>query len=362
MADALRISRRAALGRLAAGAGLVAARPRLLGARRAEYDCAALAGQRISWLVGWSIGGGYDVYSRLLEPVLEGAFRAEVVVENVPGASGLVAARRLSAAAPDGRTLGILNGTGLVVAPSSGGVTAPVLERDFTILARVVEHRQTLSVGTRSGLTTLDQFVALGRRRPIVLGGTGPATVNVLLGALVGELFGIDVRLVLGFPGSLQITASVRRGELDGMVIGDESLVGTDDEVLPLATFQLPGTAGQGSDVPNLLGEGSLLDRRPQLFPNPAEAREDLAAIEAIIAVGRLIAAPPGMVTPFQRCLESTVLTSLRDPELVRRAAQARRTLAPAPASEVARNLALAREAVPRFDALLATALSRTGR
>ena len=361
MAEIPRISRRAAIGRLAAGAGFVAAGPRVLGAAPRQDACAALAGQRIDWLVGWSIGGGYDVYSRLIEPVLEDALRAEVVVKNAPGASGLVAARRLSAATPDGRTLGILNGTGLVVAPSAGGLAAPVLDGDFTVLARIVDHRQSLVVGAHLGVTSLDQFVALGRRRPIVLGATGPATVNVLLGALVGDLFGIDTRLVLGFPGSVQVIASVRRGELDGMVVGDETQAGA-DEVLPLALFQLarPGEAGGG--VPNLLDDGSLIDRQPRLFPNPEKARADLAAIEALVGVGRLIAALPGVAPPLQRCLESAILTSLRHPELTRRATRARRSLVPASAAEVFRHLALARQAMPRFDNLLATALGRAGR
>ena len=337
------ISRRAALGHLAAGAGLLVAGSNPIGAR-VLGTCPQLEGQRINWLVGWTPGGGYDAYSRLLEPVLEAALDAEVVVENIPGAAGVVAARRLSGARPNGRTLGILNGTGLMIAPYTNPAYAPDLERDFTVLARVVDHRQMLVVGTHLGVKTVEELVALGKRRPIVLGNTGPTTINVLLSALVGDLFGIDVRLVIGFPGSVQVIASVLRGDLDGAVAGEESMLGVDG-LIPLVRFMDEGDPlGNGNRVPGLTGSGSLLERRPELFPNAPKAREDIRAIEALVGVGRVIAAPPRLPAELRQCLESAVVSSLA-----------------APAADVLRHVEAAQRAVPRFQGVLRRLLGRAG-
>ena len=72
--------------------------------------CPGLAGERVRWIVPYSPGGGYDVYSRLLEPFYEEAIGAEIVVENRPGIGGRAGVRMIRDADPDGLTLGIVNG------------------------------------------------------------------------------------------------------------------------------------------------------------------------------------------------------------------------------------------------------------
>ena len=72
---------------------------------------ACIEGARVRWIVGWSPGGGFDTYSRLAEPFIEKALGAQIVIDNVRGAGGRVGALMLSRSRPDGRTLGILNGS-----------------------------------------------------------------------------------------------------------------------------------------------------------------------------------------------------------------------------------------------------------
>jgi len=362
VAEPGRISRRIALERLAAAAGLMAFAPSRPAARQAGA-CAALSGARISWLVGWSPGGGYDVYSRLVEPALEAELGAEIAVENVPGAGGVVAARRLMAARPDGRTLAILNGTGLLISPSTASVETPDLLRDFTLLARIVNLQQALTVGTHLGVHRIEDLMTLGRRRPIVLGATGVSTVNALIAALVGELFAIPVRLIVGFPGTVQILASVVRGDLDGAVTNEETQVGVRG-IVPLLRVSAEGLHDEpdGVIIPSLAGPGSLLDRRIDLFADPVKAREDVAAVEALTGVGRLVAAPPRMEDPLRRCLEQAVAAALGSSSLERDARRAGRSLVPAPASQVRTRAEQARLAVPRFAGVVQKALAGSGR
>ena len=99
--------------RAIAGAGLIA----LLGSL---WSCPAAAqeaereffrGKTMRLVVGSGVGGGYDVYARLIAPYLSRALEATVVVENQPGAGGITSLNRLYVTPPDGLTLSFANGT-----------------------------------------------------------------------------------------------------------------------------------------------------------------------------------------------------------------------------------------------------------
>ncbi|MCA9736532.1 MAG: hypothetical protein KC645_02810 [Gemmatimonadetes bacterium] len=358
-------TRREALALLAGASGALALAPRVMeaaaeahGSDRTGRQCPTLRGRRLSWLVGWSPGGGYDLYSRLLERPLERTLEAEVVVENVPGASGIVAARRIARARPDGRTLGILNGGGLLLAPWSNPGFAPDLEADFSVLGRILPHDQTLLVRTDSGFGALADLVTAGRSRALVFGATGPTTINVLLTAVLEDLFGVQVEIVLGYPGSQELLASVERGDLDAAVIGDESA-----ELMralrPLLRFSAEGSDSGGA--PPLLGPDGLLETQPALFPDPDRARADAAALDELMAVGRLVAAPrlPGSLAS---CLEAAVVSALADPELSAAAGRAGRSVRPASSSTALRHVRAAKVALPRFATRVERAIGRATR
>ncbi|MEO1017695.1 MAG: tripartite tricarboxylate transporter substrate binding protein, partial [Pseudomonadota bacterium] len=65
-----------------------------------EPSCTPLEGETIRWIVPYSPGGGYDTYSRLIEPVLERHLQAEIAMVNMPGAGGMLGAKSISAAEP----------------------------------------------------------------------------------------------------------------------------------------------------------------------------------------------------------------------------------------------------------------------
>jgi hypothetical protein len=70
--------------------------------RADDAEKAFYAGKTVRMVVGAGVGGGYDIFSRLIAPYLARTLAATVIVENQPGAGGLVALNRLYAAAPDG--------------------------------------------------------------------------------------------------------------------------------------------------------------------------------------------------------------------------------------------------------------------
>ncbi len=320
--------------------------------------CQELNGARIRWLIGWSAGGGYDVYSRLLEPTLEARLGAQLVLENLPGAGGMLAARRLMRSDPDGRTLAILNGTGLSLAPALGLQVRPDFESDLTVLARVVGHRQALIVGPDASFASLESVVETGRRRPLVLGVTGLATANTLLTALLRPLFGVEVQLVAGYPGSRDIMAAIARGELDGAIAGIETPLPLDNVRIVLRFERDDGLANATdpvyADVPPLSGPEGVLAQNPRLFARPvAEVESTVDELLELMEVGRIVAAPPGLPARTRDCLRETVLGALDDPSFRQAAARAGRTVDPATHVDVIRRFRTAQRAAARWSEVL---------
>lgn len=356
------LPRRELIARLAGTCGAVWLGPGMLGSRR-NSACPALRRQRISWLVGWSPGGGYDTYSRLMEAPLERALEAEVVIENMPGAAGILAARRLSAARPDGRTLGILNGVGMMLAPYSSSRFAPQLETDFTVLGRIVANDPALVTGPELGVTSFEEFVARGRQQPLVFGATGPTTSNVLLEVALARMAGIQIELVLGFPGSQELFNSLLRGDLDATVVSEES-IRTMAGLTPLLRFSSAhgSSAARDEEIPELLGEDGMIARHPELFVSAERAAADAEALSSLLSIGRLVAAPPGLPAELHRCLEAATWACLRDEGLRVSVARARRSLDPAPAHEVLAHVRASRHAVAPFADIVKRAVERANR
>jgi tripartite-type tricarboxylate transporter receptor subunit TctC len=353
------IPRRTALLRLAGAAGgLLAA----TGAAAQERVC--LEGQTIRWLVGYSPGGGYDAYARLIEPFLEDALRARVVIRNLPGAAGAVALRTLVDARPDGRTIGIFDGPGALWSRALNERDAPDPARDLTLLGQVALLQHTLVTGPRSGVTTIGELVELGRRRRLVFGATATNSQNFVSCAVVGRLLGLEPAFVVGYPGSRELTLALVRGDFDAMSISIESMLDVlgPDRLTPLllATSR-PLPYPELDAVPRLRGEAGLLRQRPELFAaDPAAAAALAEAIETYLEFGRILAAPARLPDPLRRCLEDGVQAALRDPGLDAAARRAGRTLDVANADQVRSAVGDARAAVARIRPIAAEAARRT--
>lgn len=83
----------------------------------------------IKLIVGFPPGGGLDFTSRLIAPYLGEALGQQVIVENKPGAAGVIALTELARAAPDGYTLVVANIGPMVLAPNMMAKTLRSLKR-----------------------------------------------------------------------------------------------------------------------------------------------------------------------------------------------------------------------------------------
>src|SRR5688572_31577523 len=92
--------------------------------RAQESEKAFYAGKTVRMIVGSGVGGGYDVFSRLIAPYLAKTLGTTVIVENVPGAGGLVALNKLYVAPPDGLQISLSQGMMAGVAQLMGDQAA----------------------------------------------------------------------------------------------------------------------------------------------------------------------------------------------------------------------------------------------
>lgn len=327
--------------------------------------CKDLRGATIRFLVGYSPGGGYDTYARLLEPVVERQLGAKIVVRNLPGAAGMVAARTLANATPDGRTLGILDGPGLLLAHRRRLQQAPDLEADLAPLARVARLHPLLVTSKRSGLHNVDQVLARARSGPLVAGITGTFSQNFVNCSVTAKLLGFEARFVAGFPGSREIMLALMRGDVDFAAADVESVRGHVESgqlspILQIARapydlVELP------NGVPHLAGSEGIVTRRPDLFLSGVPGlRESAEALVSFTSLGRLLVAPAGLSDERRYCLEDTLSRSLGSPEFRASAERAHRSLDTASAAEVERELAVASEAIKVLLPIVEQAESRT--
>lgn len=78
------------------------------------------ASERLSVIVPNGPGGGYDTYARAMAPVISGTTGARVSVENLPGAGGLIALRRITEAQPDELVILVLEAYDLFFSVAEG--------------------------------------------------------------------------------------------------------------------------------------------------------------------------------------------------------------------------------------------------
>jgi tripartite-type tricarboxylate transporter receptor subunit TctC len=148
-------------------------------------------------LVPYAAGGGVDILARTLGDVVSRQWSQTVVVENRPGAGGVVASQALVAAPPDGATL-------IVVA--SGHATNPFLYakmpydtfKDFTPISLLASSPNILLVRKDSPFKTLGDVIARARAKPgsLSFGHAGNGTSTHLAGELLKNLAAIDIEAI----------------------------------------------------------------------------------------------------------------------------------------------------------------------
>ncbi len=180
---------------------------------------APLAGKTITILVGNPPGGGYDRFARLVTRHL-GRFlpgNPTVVVQNMPGATGIVAANHLyNVARPDGLTIGLFN-RNLVLGQLVGVEGFRVDMRKWQWIGSLAEDAYVLFI--RADLPYRHVLELRRAEPPVILGATGPGAGSYDYPLVLRAFLKLNVRIVSGYSGTGDRILAMERREIDGTVL-----------------------------------------------------------------------------------------------------------------------------------------------
>ncbi len=320
-------------------------------------SCDGMSGARVRWIVPHAAGGGHDAYARLIVPFWERQLDVEVTVENHPGAGGLVGVSMIRDARPDGLTLGLVSGSGLIVARLVGTDQTPDLLEDLSILGEVAPVRNVWLSGTDE-IRSLDDLLRISRSRPILFSLRDVGSPSLLDSLVVSDVFGIDAEIVAGYGGTASRLLALQRGEVDVMTVSIEAALPALESGRVRAILQIDRQPIEGyevlRDVPWVGGESGVVDAVVAGRGGDVEAaRSQVDALLAVMGAGRLIVAPRALPPALEACLERALAEVLADPELVRQAERAQLSWQPRTATQMAAELEALAEVTARFRPLV---------
>jgi tripartite-type tricarboxylate transporter receptor subunit TctC len=196
--------------------------------------------QTVKIVVGFSPGGGYDLYARLIGKYL-GKYipgNPTVIVENMPGAGGILATNTIYNASPkDGTIIGSFIGTTILQQLFGESSIQYDMGKMQYIGAPTGDH-YVMEVAKAAGLGSFRDVIAPGAKQ-LVVGGQGPGVLNYDGALLLRDVLGANIKAVAGYPGSAEIKLALLRGELDATVNGWESVKARDSDDIAKGDIQL---------------------------------------------------------------------------------------------------------------------------
>ena len=148
----------------------------------------------VRMIVGFPPGGATDLVARLIQPKLTAALGRQVIVENRPGANGVISIEVIARADPDGYTIGMGHIGTLVISPTIQKVPYDVY-KDLAPIGMLVSLQNIIIVNPTLPAKTLKEYVALAKGKPGVMlyGTSGTGSPGHLAGVLLESLTGISL-------------------------------------------------------------------------------------------------------------------------------------------------------------------------
>jgi tripartite-type tricarboxylate transporter receptor subunit TctC len=232
-------------------------------ATQAGAQTGVMNGKSIRIVVPAPAGTAPDVIARLLADSLATQFKSAVVVDNKPGAGGLIAVRAVTSTPADGTTLMLTPASVVVVAPLILKMATFDFERDFEAVASVANTPMLFVANPDKGPKTMADMVAKAKAKSddLTVGNPSRGSIPHLAAVLVEQSRGVEFRHV-HFGNTAQAIQSVVNGDtlttVDGVAVllplvkagRMRALAVTSPKVMPgLEGIPLAGDTVPGMDV-----------------------------------------------------------------------------------------------------------------
>jgi tripartite-type tricarboxylate transporter receptor subunit TctC len=285
-------------------------------------------GKTVDVYIGYSVGGAYDAYARLLARHMGKHLpgKPTVVNKNMEGAGSLRLANWLYNVAPkDGTVFGII-GRGIPFDPLLGGTGG---QFDATKFSWIGSANDEVSICAAWHATPINKFEDLLTREMIV-GGTASGADTDQFPKIVNGVLGAKMRVISGYPGGNEITLAMERGEVQGRCGWSWSSVKATHPtwvaekkvkiLLQLSLAKHPDLP----DVP-LITDLAKTDEQKQI----------LKLVFARQVMGRPFVGPPGIPADRLGALRKAFMDTMKDPEFLAEAEKGQFEITPVGGEEI---------------------------
>jgi tripartite-type tricarboxylate transporter receptor subunit TctC len=292
-------------------------------------------GKSVALVIGYSVGGGYDAYARLLARYMGKYIPGSptLIAQNMTGAGSLKAALWLYSVAPkDGATFGTFSRSVPIMPLLDKGDFDPT---KFSWIGSVTDEVSLCVSRGDSPVKTWKDLL----EKDVTFGGLGPGSDPNIFGQFYRNLFGAKIKIVSGYPGTTEATLAMERGEVDG-ICG-----------LSWSTLMSRHPTWLKEKKINVLVQAGIAPQ-PELPDVPdakalAKTPDQIQTLKLLLvgqAMARPFAAPPGIPADRKAALIDGFDRTMKDTEFLAEAKRLKFDVNPVPG--------------PRLDALLAEAFS----
>ena len=123
-------------------------------------------GKPIRILVGYAAGGGNDIIVRVMQPELQKGLGQPVIIENKPGAQGIIAAELAARSAPDGYTIFMGPSGPMTINPATYSKLPYSPMRDFAPISMICSFPLLVTVDAKLPIRNVNELVAYAKANP----------------------------------------------------------------------------------------------------------------------------------------------------------------------------------------------------
>jgi tripartite-type tricarboxylate transporter receptor subunit TctC len=251
----------------------------------------------VTIFVPYSAGGAVDVLARTIAQSLSKSWGQQPVIENRPGAGGVIASQALAQSAPDGYRL-ILVASGHPLNQFFYPKLPYDTFKDFTAITEIAYSPLAVVVSAKDGARNLQELLAIARQKPEALsyGMSGNGTSAHLAGELLNYMAGVKI-LAIPYKGGAPALTAVLAGDI------------------PMSINPLPEVVGQldGGFVRAIAVTTATRSKAMRDVPTVAES--GVPGYETSVWWGFL--GPAGMAPELVARINADLLTSLKDPAVL---------------------------------------------
>jgi tripartite-type tricarboxylate transporter receptor subunit TctC len=285
----------------------------------------------ITFVLGSSPGGGFDVYTRTIGRHFGKHIpgNPNVAVDYIQGAGGLIAANQLynNKSMQEGLTIGLFAGS-LILNQRLGEKAAQFDAKGFNWLGVPVRDSPVCVLTKKSGIANLQDWYSA--HKPVKLGGIGPGSTPSVPPRVLKATIGLPIQLIDGYKGTSDIRIAAEAGELDGGCWNWESVKVTWRKGLESGDVKVviqinPQRHPELPEIPNAI-ELAKTERARQLIK---------IGVHDQSSIFRAYSIPPKVPKDRITILQSAFTKTMSDPEFLNDAKKAKLDLAPMTGAQV---------------------------